>query len=184
MDKEIIINEKLSIKIPSLDDAQDIYNAVDNDREHLRKYLKWVDDTVSINDTNENIKKRIEDFENGTAALYIIFYENKPIGSVGFISFNTKNMQGEIGYWLNSSFEGKGIMTNCVKAIIKQSIEKLKIHKIIIRCDFENIKSTGVPKRLGFTHEGTLRDDILHNNKYHNTYIFGLLSSEFTPPQP
>ena len=42
MDSLITITQKLSLKIPALEDAQAIYEAVDSDREHIRTWLAWV----------------------------------------------------------------------------------------------------------------------------------------------
>lgn len=178
MDSEIKINEQLTLKIPALKDADDIYKAVDGDRKHLGKYLKWVDNNTSVKDTEDDINKRIEGFKKGDAASFIIYYENNPIGSVGFTSLDKKNMQGEIGYWLNSSFEGKGIMTESVKGVIEYGFKTLGLHKIVIKCNSENAKSAAIPNRLGFVQEGILRDDRLSDGVYHNTLVFGLLNFE------
>ena len=178
MDSEINITEKLSLKIPTLEDGVDIYEAIDKDREHLGEWLPWVEKTISVDDTKENIKKRIEQFAHKEAVSFIIYYEGKPIGSVGFISLDNTNKQGEIGYWLNSTFGGRGIMSDCVKACIEYGFKNILLHKILIKCDSKNLKSAAVPKRLGFTLEATLRDDRLKGDNYRDTLIFGLLEDE------
>lgn len=156
MNTEIIINDKISLKIPELADALNIYNAVDKDRSHLKTFLAWVDKTNSVKDVEENVLKRIEQFKNKESASFIIYYENNPMGSVGFISLDTASKQGEIGYWINSNFEGKGIMTECVKASIEYGFKELDLNKIVITCNSENSKSASIPKRFGFTNEAIL----------------------------
>lgn len=179
MDSKIIVNEKLILKIPTLEDSENIYKAIDTDRKHLGEWLSWVTLTVSIEDTNKNIKKRIDQFKNGEAASFIIYYEGKPIGSVGFISLDEFTKQGEIGYWLSSDFGGRGIMSDSVRACIEYGFKNLFLHKIVIKCNNENIKSAAIPMRLGFTLEATLRDDRLKSGKYSSTLIFGLLENEW-----
>lgn len=176
--KNIIINEKLSLVIPKIEDAQNIFTAIDTDREHLKEWLPWVDKTVSVKDTEDNILRRINEFENNEAASFYALYENKFIASVGFISIDNENKKGEIGYWILSNFQGQGLMTECVKACIKYGFEELNLNKIIIKCSSENIKSAAIPKRLGFTLEGTLRQDKIRKGGFHDTLVFGLLKSD------
>ena len=179
MDFEIKINDKLSLKIPLLRDAEAIFNIIDKDRNHLRIWLPWVDKTISIKDTEVNITERIEKFNKKEAASFYVVYENQWIGSTGFISLDNLNKQGEIGYWLRSDFEGKGLMTECVKASIKYGFEKLGLNRIVIKCNSENTKSAAIPKRLGFMLEGRLREDRIKNDIYSDSLIFGLLKNEW-----
>jgi ribosomal-protein-serine acetyltransferase len=175
---EIKINDRLSLRIPAIEDAKDIYTVIDKDRDHLKQWLVWVDDVKSFENTETNIKKRIEDFEKKEAASFFIYYENQWIGSVGFISIDNDNHNGEIGYWLSSAFEGKGLMTECVKACVRYGFEDLNLHRILIKCDADNVKSAGIPKRLGFILEGTLREDKNRQDHYRNTSMYGLLKGE------
>ena len=112
----IKINDKLSLKMPTMEDSKEIYEVVDKDRDHLRKWLTWVDKTTSVKSIQDNISERIEKFDKKEAASFYARYEDKWIASVGFISVDDVNKRGEIGYWLSSEFEGRGLMTECVKA--------------------------------------------------------------------
>ena len=175
---ELKIDEHLTLKIPREEEAEDMYAAIDKDRVHLREWLPWVDFTNSPEDSRNNIIKRKEQFENKESASFIAYYDGKIAASVGYISFDLKNKNGEIGYWLLSEYEGRGIMTECVKACIKYGFETIGLHRIVIKCDERNAKSANIPKRLGFTLEGTLRDNAVTKNGFRNTLIFGLLEGE------
>ena len=64
---------------------------------------------------------------------------------------------GQIGYWFGDEFNGQGIMTMAVKDVIEIGRDFYKLQRIEIRCATEHTKSRAIPKRLGFSHEGTLR---------------------------
>lgn len=179
MNFEIKINDKICLRIPSLNNSQDLFDAVDKDRIHLGEWLDWVDKTKSFKDTENNIKERIEGFENKKSASFIIYYEDKCIGSIGFIEINEKHKKGEIGYWLASNFGGKGIMTDCVKAVINYGFNSVNLNRIIIKCDSKNTKSIAIPKKLGFILEGTLRQDRLNNNIFSDMMVFGMLKKDW-----
>ena len=176
---EIKINERLSLKMPKIEDSQEIYEVVDKDREHLKKWLAWVDKTTSAKGIEANIIERIEKFDKKESASFYARYEDKWIASVGFISIDDVNRRGEIGYWLSSEFEGRGLMTDCVKASIKYGFEELGLHRVLIRCSANNLKSAGIPKRLGFKLEGTAREDHKMEGGYEDTLMWSLLEGEW-----
>ena len=176
---ELRVNNKLSLVIPDVGVAPDIFNLIDKDRKHLKEWLPWVDKTVSVKDTENNLSERIEKFEKKEAASFYAVYENSFVASVGFISIDNNNQKGEIGYWLLSQFQGKGLMTECVKACIKYGFEDLGLNKIVIKCASKNIKSAAIPKKLGFSLEGTLRQDRVREDGFCDTLYFGLLKSEW-----
>ena len=68
---------------------------------------------------------------------------------------------GEFGYWLGAEFEGNGI------------------NRIVIRCHPENTRSSAIPKRLGFTLEGTLRECTRLNGELIDMQIYSLLRREW-----
>jgi ribosomal-protein-serine acetyltransferase len=179
MEFELEINDKLSLVIPKTEAAQEIFVAIDKDRKHLAEWLPWVARTVSAKDTEANLAERIDKFEKKEAASFYAVYDNRFIASVGFSSLDSVNRKGEIGYWIFSNFQGKGLMTECVKACIKYGFEELNLNKIIIRCSSRNIKSAAIPKRLGFMLEGALREDKVRNGAFDGTLVFGLLKSEW-----
>ena len=43
-----VINEDIELKLVDIHHAEDIFNWIDSNREHLRRYLPWVDSSKSI----------------------------------------------------------------------------------------------------------------------------------------
>ncbi len=52
------------------------------------------------------------------------------VGSIGYLWIDWDSRRIEIGYWLGSNFEGKGIMTKSCKAIIKHAFNDLHLAKV------------------------------------------------------
>lgn len=94
------------------------------------------------------------------------------VASVGFISLDDSD--GEIGYWLLSKYEGRGLMTIFVKACIDYGFDKLNLSKIIIKCAEKNARSSAVPKRLGFVQSEKSVLDSIKNGNRHKTLVFTL----------
>ena len=172
---EIKINENLFLRLRQEKDVNEMFILTDKNREHLRPWLKWIDDTVSSEDTRKFIEKCKEKFDKKTGADFGIFYNDKLIGSMGFHTIDQLNSWAEIGYWIDKDYEGKGIMTECVRAIIKYGFEDLKLHRIQIICDARNIKSRALPEKLGFSLEGVLKEKSKSDESFSDELVFGLL---------
>lgn len=66
----------------------------------------------------------------------------------------------EIGYWMRSDTTGRGLVTECVRAVMEVLFAIPRFDHIEIRCDARNLPSTAIPKRLGYTLSATLPDQL------------------------
>lgn len=179
MNFEITVRENLLLKLRHKEDAADFFNLTDKNREHLRTWLPWVDATLTKEDTENFIDKCEKGFAEKKTMDLGIWFEGAWVGSMGFIKIDTKNAWAEIGYWLDKDYEGKGIMTSCVEKVISHGFTELTLHRIQIKCDSKNDKSRKIPERLGFTHEGSLRENRIRDGIFSDEITYGLLEKEW-----
>ena len=85
----------------------------------------------------------------------------------------------EIGYWLTESATGKGLMRRAVSALIDDAIVRFGTHRFEIGTATENRASCRVAESLGFTYEGTLRDNYSIKGKFFDIAIYSLLANEW-----
>ena len=174
---EVKIDDSLSLIIPHLNCASEIFNLIDADRKHLAAWLPWVDSTNTVEDVRANLANRIESFDKKEQAAFYGTLDGEFVASVGFVSLNQN--EGEIGYWLLSKYRGRGLMTSFVKACIDFGFEKLQLDRIVIKCSEGNIKSAGIPLRLGFIKISVTGDTRNRNGGNHRTLIFALDRSDY-----
>ena len=48
MQKTLHADENLTLELPTLENAEELFSVVDANREHLRKFLDWVDKTTAV----------------------------------------------------------------------------------------------------------------------------------------
>jgi len=86
----------------------------------------------------------------------------------------------EIGYWIRDAFEGKGLISEATAVIAAFAFDRLAAQRVHIRCDAQNARSAAVPRRLGFVHEATLRNECRRDNgELRDTFEFGMTPDEF-----
>lgn len=169
-------NLKLCRVKPTFELAQEILEIIDRNRLHLRRWLLWVDNTKTLEDTYNGLQ-----YVYDNEWSYLIFIDNKIVGSIGIVKKDEKQKKLEIGYWLDKKFSGHGIITRAVRLLENMVFETNEWHRIEILCDPQNEKSLNVPKRCGYILDGVLREDYLYRDgTFGDTMVFSKLINEWT----
>lgn len=164
--------------------AAAIYSVVDQNREHLRVWLPWVDQSTSSEQTLQFIRTSLEQFARNQGFSAAIWVDRQVAGAIGFHKVNWPNRKVEIGYWISRRFEGKGLVTDCCRALLRYGFHEWQLNRVEIHCATGNPRSAAVAKRLGFTLEGTLRQAQLLHGQYHDLFVFGMLANDQNAPAP
>lgn len=163
-------------------DAQALFEAVNESREHIRPWLPFADSHQVIEETlnwiNTNQAKWILREE-----LNVSIWEKETgrfLGGTGLSPRSWEIGYFEIGYWLRASAEGHGYMLAAVRLLVEYAFNTLHAQRLEIRCDERNTRSAAVAQRLGFTQEGCLHhDSSAPDGSLRNTLIFGRLVEEY-----
>jgi ribosomal-protein-serine acetyltransferase len=173
------IRDGIHLQIMEERHAEAIFSVVDANREHLRPWLPWVDKTHSSEYTRQFIREALEQFARNEGFSAAIWAHGEIAGAIGFHNVNWLNRNVEMGYWLASGFQGHGIVTDACRALIDYAFTEWELNRVEIRCATGNSRSAAVPKRLGFTLEGTLRQAQWVSDKFYNLFVFGMLVGEW-----
>lgn len=157
---ECFETERLRIRAPLWGDGRAINEAIQESAEDLRKWLPFAQHIPTVLQSEAYIcKDRLNFLERTDLVLHLFDKETETfIGSSGLHRMDWNAGRFEIGYWLRSSYVGKGLITEAVKGITNFAIHELDANRIEIRVDSRNIRSKNVAERAGFTLEGTLRN--------------------------
>lgn len=167
------------LKITEPEDAAAIFAVTDQNRDYLRTWLPWLDNTKEVTDTTAFIKKNLEHYAKHEGLQVAILFEDKIVGVASFNSINWSNKTTDIGYWLAKDYQGKGIMTRVVRALTGYAFNHFKVNKVEIRAAVSNKASQGVAERLGYTKEGTIRQAEILYGQYVDHVVYGMLATEW-----
>jgi RimJ/RimL family protein N-acetyltransferase len=84
----------------------------------------------------------------------------------------------EIGYGINSDFQGLGYMTEAVQAVLNFGFGELALHRIWATTDVENVASCRVLEKVGMVQEGLLRQDKLVRGQWRDSFLYAVLEGE------
>ncbi len=99
------------------------------------------------------------------------------IGTVR-LSTSKDRLTADIGYGLNSDFQGLGYMTEAVRAILNFGFGELGVHRISATTAVENIASCRVLEKVGMIQEGLLRQDKLVRGQWCDSFLYAILAGD------
>jgi len=159
------------------DDAEALQPVVDANRDRLRMWMWWADGST-VDTTRAFIEEALQQGQDDPLGLYV---DGEIVGAIG-LHADPISGNREIGYWIAASHEGRGAVTRACRALITHAFADRECHPISIRAGTANARSLAIAQRLGFTHEGTLREAASNPLGYYDMEVYGLLESEWPPP--
>ena len=173
------IDDEVELREIVPEDAEAVFEVVSSNYDHLKSFMHWASADYDLDAAREFIRQAIADRSDRKSLGLGIFRNGRYIGAIGFVNFDWLAMRTEIGYWISSGEQGKGVISAACRRLIDFAFDELKMNRIEIRCASENVRSSAIPKRLGFKLEGLLRQSEFRDGRLHDFEVYGLLASEW-----
>jgi ribosomal-protein-serine acetyltransferase len=173
------VDEEISIELLQQHHKEELYDLIDTNREHLRKWLLWVDKRKSADDFEQIIPIWIRNYADNNGFDAGIRYNGKLVGMIGLHYIDWKNSATSIGYFLSEEAQGNGIITRAVSSLLKYLFETIKINRVEIQVAVNNHKSIAIPERLSFVNEGIRRDGQWLYDHYEDLVTYSMLAKDW-----
>jgi len=169
--------KRVTIRPYREEDAQALFEAVDESRDHIRPWLPFADAHQSVEESRDWIihqQAKTLLREDMNFSLWDTT-SGRFVGGSGLHPHNWEIGYFEIGYWLRVSAMGHGYMTETVKLYTDYLFTHLHANRVEIRCDARNERSANVARRMGFVQEGLKRNDAqTSSGELRSTLIFAM----------
>jgi len=154
-----IETDRLVVRSYDPSDAALLKEAIDSSLEHLQPWMPWAEsEPQTLEEKRKLLRGFRSEFDAGENFVYGIFAvgESEVLGGTGL---HPRIEPGglEIGYWIRASATRQGLVTESSAALVRVGFEVCGADRIEIRIEPGNEASFGVPRKLGFLEEATLR---------------------------
>ena len=180
-----IETERLVIRCYEPRDAPLLKEAIDSSLEHLRPWMPWAhQEPQTLDEKLVLIKHFRANFDSGDNFTCGIFNadETEVLGGTGL---HPRIGPGglEIGYWIRASATRQGFVTESSAALTRVGFEICDADRIEIRVEPGNEASMGIPRKLGFLEEATLRRRLpgREAGPLRDVTIFTMFREDFDP---
>lgn len=170
--------ERLMLRKINENDLQAIYRYGSNP--NVSQHVSW-ETHQSIEDTKGFVKTILDGYRQETKALWGMELKSSGqlVGTIDFVTIESKHRKAEIGYVLAEDCWGKGYMTEAAKQIIAYGFNELDLERIQARCFVANKGSARVMEKAGMTFEGIMRKAMFAKGKFHDLKLYSILSDEW-----
>lgn len=154
--------------------------------EDTKELHRWFNDADSISmigrvprtyeETVQHVEKKRK---NGDLVLAI---ENEELHTVGWIflqNIEYEHGRASIGILIAPESRGKGYAGAAMRKMIDIGFKQLRLNKIYLTTRGINEQAIGLYQKTGFVIEGQLRNHAYSDGRYYDTYIMGILASEW-----
>lgn len=199
---DLACNEHIFLRGIQLSDASDIFSIIERNRNHFSIYMNWVKNIQSEQDITQFIQNAFEKYQQDQECSYAILFEEKLVGLITLrnklprlalkahnVDSSSKNDEPhefseksimEVGYWLDSQYSRKGIMTTSLHRISQTMLNHYGIEEVHIKCATFNEPSNQVPMRAGFFHQTVLHETEEINGVLHDQNLYSLKALKTT----
>jgi len=148
------------------DDFNEFFLLIDRNRLRLRDFFPL---TISVVTSREKAKAYVEQrMRQAVKKEFFSFVLTDRGGKLqGYISlknFDWEVPKCELAYFIDGAYEGKGIMTNAMAAIVGYCFDTLRMNKLYLTTAVDNHSSRRMVEKNGFEVEGVLRKDFKHSS--------------------
>jgi len=144
------------------DQSELFFNLIDNNRKRLEAFFAGtVSKTKTLAEAFDYCKlidKRIKD-KSYLPFVIIEIHTNNFVGLIDVKNIDWPIPKAEIGYFIDSNYEGKGIISDGLGLLVTHLVETYDFKKLLCRANCNNIGSLKVALKNGFELEGTIRRD-------------------------
>ena len=143
--------------------------------ERVNRYIRTGRRTLE--EVREWFQEQLSGEEN---RMYLISYDNKPIGYFTIEGIDAENRRCEFGIVIGEpEYHNRGIGVSAIGTMLEKAFGELGMHRIMAVIEEENYASIRCFMKAGFVLEGRLRDASYRNGEFNDLLCFSILEREW-----
>jgi RimJ/RimL family protein N-acetyltransferase len=174
-----LIDEDLLLRPFRLSDTSQFYEAVRESLSELKPWMSWATDGYAEKTATEYITIARARWEEHTFYAFAITCAEEILGACTLSSIHPIYHFCNLGYWVRTSYRGRGIAGRAAKLAARFAFEHLGLIRAEIVIGVENHASLRVAEKIGAHDEGILLNRMVVGRSIYNAHMYSLLPSDF-----
>ena len=174
------VDDDIALVLAEERHAQVMTDLIVRNQPRLARWEPWAEQPATLESTRAYIRAALEDFVRGRQISTIIAVEGgrRFVGRCG-MRINPYAGSGDIGYWIDAEFEGRGITSRSARALVSSVFAEVGLGKVELRTSVANQRSRAVAERLGFAYEGILPGGLRFSNHADDVALYGVTADQW-----
>lgn len=175
------IDSKLTLRLYQQHQAEEKFKFLRKNLPEFKQWFWWATGEYTLTKEKELARKNLLRYAQNQALGITIWQDKRLVGNAT-LSINLKHLKGNVGYWLDKSARGQGIMTRTVFALLQEAFGR-GVERMGILAAVDNIGSRAIAERLGMQLELIQKDETLIDGKFVDHVQYSLLREEWEQKQ-
>lgn len=150
------LEAELSLRLRERHHVAAYFARLDAARAHLAGSFVWAAG-VRRSDVESMVVSGLEQFARGDGWQVDLCYRGELVGALGLHHLDAPGGSSEVGFWLDSAFEGRGLMTRAMRGLLPYFFHARGLTHVRLGMVPGRGRTEGIARRLGFTPEALLR---------------------------
>jgi len=176
-------SQRLHFRCYRSDDSPSYHQMLMANRDHLFEYLPpELMKVQSAKDVEAEFRRQMSEWKLRNLFIFGVWdlAAGTHVGETYLANPDWNVPRIEVGYFIVRESTGKGYATEAARAAARYAFEHMRVLRVDLRCDADNVASRHVAERCGFVQEGHFRG---YHRKKDGTLVdllwYGLLLSEW-----
>ncbi|MBV9323380.1 MAG: GNAT family N-acetyltransferase [Chloroflexi bacterium] len=177
---ELPVDDEITLVLAEDRHARVMTDLIVRNQARLARWEPWAEHPATLESTRAYIRAALDDFARGRQISTIITVDGgrRFIGRCG-MRINPQLGSGDIGYWIDEEYEGRGYTSRSSRALISSVFDELGLSKVDLRTSVGNERSRAVAERLGFTFEGILPRGLQFMNRADDVALYAVTARQW-----
>lgn len=180
-----LVTPRLVMRPATLEDAAAHYEAARESMSEVGKWLSWCHSEMTLEESELWIKTCVDAWRNQEFYGFYLFERDggRFVGCCTINEIDRFRRRANLGYWIRTSRQGRGIATEAVPIIAKFGFRELGLERLEIVAATGNLPSQRVAAKVGAQREGVARNRLRVHGVQHDAVIFSLIPSDLADGQ-
>ena len=174
-----LVDGEVSVRPYRASDTDDLFAAATESIADVAPWLAWCHPGYERWESEEWVQGQPDRWTSGIAYDFAVRANDRFVGGCGLNLLQAQNRMANLGYWVRSTAQGRGVATAAARLVAAFGLRELGLERIEIVVAVANRASLRVAEKMGALREGILRRRLLIRDVSHDAVMFSLVSGEF-----
>jgi ribosomal-protein-serine acetyltransferase len=178
---QLPVDDEITLVLAEDRHARVMTDLIVRNQARLARWEPWAEHAATLEGTRAYIRAALDDFARGRQISTIIAVDHgqQLIGRCD-MRINPQLSSGDIGYWIDGDYEGRGITSRSARALISSVFAELGLARVDLRTSVNNARSRAVAERLGFSFEGVLPRGLQFIKRADDVALYGVTARQWS----
>jgi len=174
------VDDEITLVLAEDRHARVMTDLIVRNQARLARWEPWAEQPATVDGTRAYIRAALEDFARGRQISTIMALEHgtRYVGRCG-MRINPQVGTGDIGYWIDGEYEGRGITSRSSRALITAVFDELELNKVELRTAVGNTRSRALAEGLGFVYQGVMPRALQFMRRAEDVALYGVTARQW-----